>query len=74
MVNALVISGHLRTFRNIVDDLTNFIAKNNLDVYMYVWDEGNQAEIDFAIDKLKPVKWKAERNELYAQGFIEAEE
>ena len=41
---------------------------------MYVWDEGNQTELDFAIEKLKPVKWKAERNEDYAQGFFEAEE
>jgi hypothetical protein len=74
MANALVISGHLRTFRTIADDLVNFIDKNKLDVYMYVWNEGNQSELDFAIEKLKPVKWKSERNEDYAQGFFEAEE
>ena len=74
MANALVISGHLRTFKIIVDDLVNFIDKNKLDVYMYVWDEGNQTELDFAIEKLKPIKWKAERNEDYSQGFLEAEE
>ena len=73
MANALVIAGHLRTFKTIVDDLVNFIDKNKLDVYMFVWDEGDQAEIDFAIDKLKPVKWKTERNEIYAKGFFDAE-
>lgn len=73
MNNALIIAGHLRTFKTIVDDLVNFIDKNKLDVYMFVWDEGDQAEIDFAIDKLKPVKWKAERNEIYAKGFFDAE-
>lgn len=73
MNNALIIAGHLRTFKTIVDDLVNFIDKNKLDVYMFVWDEGNQAEIDFAIDKLKPVKWKTERNEIYAKGFFDAE-
>lgn len=73
MNNALIIAGHLRTFKTIVDDLVNFIDKNKLDVYMFVWDEGDQAEIDFAIDKLKPVKWKTERNEIYAKGFFDAE-
>lgn len=73
MANALVIAGHLRTFKTIVDDLVNFIDKNKLDVYMFVWDEGDQAEIHFAVDKLKPVKWKAERNEIYAKGFFDAE-
>ena len=73
MANALVIAGHLRTFKTIVDDLVNFIDKNKLDVYMFVWDEGDQAEIDFAVDKLKPVKWKAECNEIYAKGFFDAE-
>jgi len=73
MANALVISGHLRTFRNIVDDLINFINTNNLDVYMYIWNENNQDEIQFVVDRLNPVKWKAEPNEIYAKGFFDAE-
>ena len=73
MANALVISGHLRTFKNIVDDLVNFINTNSLDVYMYIWDEKNQDEIQFAVDRLNPVKWKAEPNEIYAKGFFDAE-
>lgn len=73
MANALVISGHLRTFKNIVDDLVNFINTNSLDVYMYIWDEKNQDEIQFAVDRLNPVKWKTEPNEIYAKGFFDAE-
>ena len=73
MANALVISGHLRTFKNIVDDLVNFINTNSLDVYMYIWSEKNQDEIQSAVDKLNPVKWKAESNEIYAKGFFDAE-
>lgn len=73
MANALVISGHLRTFRDIADELVDFVSKNKLDVFMYVWDENNQEEIDYAVEKLKPVKWLAEKNELYAQQFLDAE-
>jgi|GEM_PF-3464584 len=73
MANALVISGHLRTFKNIVDDLVNFINTNSLDVYMYIWSEKNQNEIQSAVDRLNPVKWKAEPNEIYAKGFFDAE-
>lgn len=73
MANALVISGHLRTFKNIVDDLVNFINTNSLDVYMYIWSEKNQDEIQSAVDRLNPVKWKAEPNEIYAKGFFDAE-
>ena len=32
MANALVISGHLRTFRDIADELLDFVSKNKLDV------------------------------------------
>ena len=73
MRNALIISGHLRTFREIQPDLTGFINHNGLDVFMYVWDEGNQDDIDFAVKSLSPKKWLAEKNELYAQKFIDAE-
>ena len=73
MANALVISGHLRTFRDIADELVDFVNKNKLDVFMYVWDENNQEEIDYAVEKLKPVKWLAEKNELYAQQFLDTE-
>jgi len=73
MANALVISGHLRTFKNIVDDLVNFINTNSLDVYMYIWSEKNQDEIQSVVDRLNPVKWKAEPNEIYAKGFFDAE-
>jgi hypothetical protein len=73
MANALVISGHLRTFRNICEELKHFISLNELDVYMYVWDEGNQEDIDYAVKYLNPVKWAAERNEIYAQEFLDAE-
>ena len=74
MANALVISGHLRTFRDIADELVDFIDKNKLDVFMYVWDENNQDEIDYAVERLKPVKWLSEKNELYAQSFLDAEQ
>lgn len=73
MANALIISGHLRTFRSIADDLTKFAITNMLDVYMYVWDQNNQEDIDFAVEKLNPKKWLAEKNELYAQQFVDAE-
>jgi len=73
MANALVISGHLRTFRNIAEELKHFISLNELDVYMYVWDEGNYDDINYAVEMLSPTKWLAEKNEIYAQDFLDAE-
>ena len=73
MANALVISGHLRTFKNIAEELKHFVSLNELDVYMYVWDEGNQQDIDYAVEMLSPTKWLAEKNEIYAQDFLDAE-
>lgn len=67
-------AGHVRTFKSIAEDLTHFIRFNELDVYLYIWDEGNQDEIDYVIKTLKPVKWKAEKNELYLPEFLEAEQ
>ncbi len=73
MANALVISGHLRTFKNIAEELKHFVSLNELDVYMYVWDEGNQDDINYAVEMLSPTKWLAEKNEIYAQDFLDAE-
>jgi hypothetical protein len=67
-------AGHVRTFKDIAEDLTHFIRFNELDVYLYIWDEGNQDEIDFVVKTLKPVKWKAENNETYLPQFLEAEQ
>ena len=67
-------AGHVRTFKSIAEELTHFIRFNELDVYLYIWDEGNQDEIDYVVKTLKPVKWKAEKNELYLPEFLEAEQ
>jgi hypothetical protein len=67
-------AGHVRTFKNIAEELTHFIRFNELDVYLYIWDEGNQDEIDFVVKTLKPIKWKAEKNEIYLPEFLEAEQ
>ena len=72
--DALIMAGHVRTFKNIAEELTHFISFNELDVYLYIWDEGNQNEIDFVVKTLKPVKWKVEKNELYLPEFLEAEQ
>jgi hypothetical protein len=72
--NALVMAGHVRTFKSIAEELTHFIRFNELDVYLYIWDEGNQDEIDFVVKTLKPIKWKAEKNEIYLPEFLEAEQ
>jgi len=72
--NALVMAGHVRTFKSIAEELTHFIRFNELDVYLYIWDEGNQDEIDFVVKTLKPIKWKAEKNETYLPEFLEAEQ
>jgi hypothetical protein len=67
-------AGHVRTFKIIAEELTHFIRFNELDVYLYIWDEGNQDEIDFVVKTLKPIKWKAEKNEIYLPEFLEAEQ
>jgi hypothetical protein len=67
-------AGHVRTFKSIAEELTHFIRFNELDVYLYIWDEGNQDEIDFVVKTLKPNKWKAEKNEIYLPEFLEAEQ
>jgi hypothetical protein len=67
-------AGHVRTFKSIAEELTHFIRFNELDVYLYIWDEGNQDEIDFVVKTLKPIKWKAEKNEIYLPEFLEAEQ
>lgn len=74
MANALVMSGHLRTFKDIAEEVKHFVSLNELDVYLYIWDEGNQEDIDYVVKTLQPVKWLAEKNELYAQDFLDAEE
>jgi len=74
MANALVMTGHIRTFKNIAEDITHFIRMNELDVYLYIWDENNQSDIDYVVKTLKPVKWLAEKNEKYAKDFLDAEE
>ena len=74
MANALVMSGHLRTFKDIAEEVKHFVSMNELDVYLYIWDEDNQADIDYVVKTLQPVKWLAEKNELYAQEFFDAED
>jgi hypothetical protein len=74
MANALVMSGHLRTFKDIAEEVKHFVSLNELDVYLYIWDEGNQDDIDYVVKTLQPVKWLAEKNELYAQEFLDAED
>jgi len=74
MANALVMSGHLRTFKDIAEEVKHFVSLNELDVYLYIWDENNQDDIDYVVKTLQPVKWLAEKNELYAQEFFDAED
>jgi hypothetical protein len=74
MANALVMSGHLRTFKDIAEEVKHFVSLNELDVYLYIWDEGNQNDIDYVVKTLQPIKWLAEKNELYAQEFFDAED
>lgn len=73
MVNALIMAGHVRTFKDIAEEVKNFVEQNNLDVYFFAWDENNQEEINYVVETLKPVKWLVEPNSKYAQQFIEAE-
>jgi hypothetical protein len=57
MGNALVMSGHIRTFKDIVGEIKEFVEFNGLDVYLYIWDEDNAEDIKFVVDTLKPIKW-----------------
>jgi len=72
--NALIISGHVRTFRSVAEELKHFVDLNQLDVYAYIWDEGNTEDIDYVVKTLNPKKFLYEKNELYAQDFFDAEE
>ncbi len=56
MANALVMSGHLRTFKDIAEEVKHFVSLNELDVYLYIWDENNQDDIDYVVKTLQPVK------------------
>lgn len=71
--NALVIAGHIRTFREISDELVAFKEANDLDCYVFMWDENNDEEINNVVNTLKPVMWLARKNELVMQEFLEAE-
>ena len=74
MGNALVMSGHIRTFKDIVGEIKEFVEFNGLDVYLYIWDEDNAEDIKFVVDTLKPIKWLSEKNELYSDIFFDTEE
>lgn len=71
--NALVLAGHIRTFREISDELVAFKEANDLDAYVFMWDEGNDDEIDNVVNTLKPAMWVAKRNETVLQNFLDAE-
>lgn len=71
--NALVMAGHIRTFREISDQLVAFKELNNLDAYAFIWDEGNDEEIENVVQTLKPTMWIARKNELVVQEFLNAE-
>lgn len=73
MANALVIAGHIRTFREIAEELINFKQANNLDAYVFIWDEGNDEEIDNVVKTLEPTMWVARKNETVLQEFLDAE-
>lgn len=73
MANALVIAGHVRTFREISEELVAFKEANNLDAYVFIWDEGNDEEIDNVIKTLEPTMWVARKNETVLQEFLDAE-
>lgn len=71
--NALVIAGHIRTFREISDELFAFKDANELDTYVFMWDEGNDEEIENVVKTLNPTMWVARKNELVLQNFLDAE-
>ncbi len=73
MANALVMAGHIRTFREISEELFVFKETNNLDPYIFIWDEGNKEDIQDVVDCLSPVSWSCQRNEEVIQEFLNAE-
>lgn len=76
MHNALVMAGHIRTFEKIADEVESFIDQNNLDPYIFMWDDGTDKthnDINFVVDKLKPKMWIARMQEMVANKFLEAE-
>lgn len=71
--NAIVLAGHIRTFREISDELVAFKEANDLDAYVFMWDEGDNVEIDNVVNTLKPAMWASKRNEDVLQDFLDAE-
>lgn len=71
--NALVIAGHIRTFREISDELVTFKKENDLDTYVFMWNEDDDIEIANVVQKLDPVMWSARKNEKVIQEFLDAE-
>lgn len=76
MRNALVMAGHIRTFEKIADEVRTFINHNNLDPYVFMWDDGTEKthnEMIFVTKNLKPKMWIARPQENVANIFLEAE-
>ena len=72
--NAIVLSGHLRTFENVQDRIFAFIKSNRLDVYMHLWKENDSEQrVQNIVAKLKPVKYLVEDQLDFIEKFQKME-
>jgi hypothetical protein len=60
MKNCIVLSGQYRTFDQTWENIKRFIDLNQLDVYCHLWSDSKE-EFDNIVDRLKPVRIKAEK-------------
>lgn len=72
MKNCIVLSGQYRTFDQTWKGIKNFIDENDLDVYCHLWSDSKE-EFDNVVERLKPVRIKAQNFELFKDQFEEME-
>jgi hypothetical protein len=72
MKNCIVLSGQYRTFDQTWENIKRFIDINQLDVYCHLWSNSKE-EFNNVVDRLKPVRIKAENYELHKEEFEEME-
>lgn len=72
MKNCIVLSGQYRTFDQTWEGIKAFIDANNLDVYCHLWSDSTE-EFDSVVERLKPVRIKAQNFELFKDQFEEME-
>jgi len=72
MKNAIILSGHYRSFNSVKENLKKFIEANDLDVYFHLWST-DENEINDIVNTLSPIRYIAEDNLKISHMFVNDE-